>query len=59
MKMQCIYTIATFRALAVPAVSRLGLVGGISRTRAAGKFGGGIDVPIPGDACVRKRRAKK
>jgi len=57
MKMQCISTIATFRALAVPPAPRLRFFEGLPFVRKAGAFGGGSGVPIPGEACVRRPRA--
>jgi hypothetical protein len=61
MKMECINTIATFRALAVPAALRPRFLSGVSfahTARVVGATGGGSGVPIPGEARVRKRRAK-
>ncbi|MGZ3682189.1 MAG: hypothetical protein ACXVDI_26815 [Ktedonobacterales bacterium] len=55
--MQCINTIATFRALDVPSALRLRIFEGLPFVRVAGAFGGGSGVPIPGEACVRRRRA--
>ncbi len=59
MKMECINTIATFRTLTLPTVSRLwSFEGLLPFAGAAGAVGGGSGVPIPGDACVRRRRMK-
>lgn len=57
MKMECINTIATFRTLVAPAVSRLWLFEGMPFAGLAGPNGGGSGVPIPGEACVRRYRA--
>jgi hypothetical protein len=57
MNMACINTIAAFRTLTVPAVPRLWLFEGVPCVRRAGAYGGGSGVPIPGEACVRRRRA--
>lgn len=58
MKMECINTIATFRSLAVPTALRPRFLSGVSFARTVGAAGGGSGVPIPGEARVRKRRAK-
>ncbi len=58
MKMECINTIATFHTLTLPAVLRLRSFEGLPCAGAAGAVGGGSGVPIPGDACVRRRRMK-
>jgi hypothetical protein len=58
MKMECINTITTFRTLTLPAVSRLRSFEGLPFAGVAWAVGGGSGVPIPGDACVRRRRMK-
>lgn len=56
--MECINTIVTFRALAMPAVSRLRLFEGLPFAGMAGAVSGGSGVPNPGEACVRRRRTR-